>query len=886
MHTKQNFNLQNSNSSTNHNNPYLPTTPQNLKLRNSGEASKDMTHSPGKYSSSIGLGLSKGPLNQTNQQNHQHNLYSSPSLINKQIQSSTNQMTHQPHYSQSDNQGYLPTEENQENNLNNYQPYSLGIDNYSSENKTDELLNLNNNLVDSYNVNLLLNNKQTEINNKEAALEKLEIALEASKTKLYEKRIEYEKLKLDFELARKKIDQHERAQIQKSEETKQIITTLNMKEEDLAQIDKLVSNAEAKFKMFEEKNLALNSHNEELRQALINHKDLIITLQVKIDSMEQNEKQMLSTINNLNREISKLNKSHQEKMLSEAKQVNKVLLEREEELRNNYMKEYNKLNTSIDELKSENERLKLSVQEKELMNLAVEDKKSFLEIEIKQVNEKLGKEKEKNRKLSDELTSLVKDVEEQLQDKDKVINFNIDTFEKEEKKMNDRIAELEREALLLREENMKHSKNSDLLNDKHKDSASMMSEKENKIKSLKSQIESLSGELNGKKSEILERTEMHGLEIKGRDELVSKVEGERDELVRANLEMKQNLENADIEIRQINEALMAYEGQIGQELQQKNGLGAECQGLRKRVIQLEGVVKNVNSELLLQKGNLSKLKVKYNSKVEKMKLQLEESYYSRENLIMELTTLKEWASQANAQSRNNKKGNSNDSVLESGDGKKDSHKATIDNLKKIINSIDQKLTVQPPMKHPNVNSNIGESPLNISGINNQNNLNHINNNYQRNPILEDFAPVNDLYSYQGNISSINSKGGQSNMQPQPQSYGSYNQYSSNSPVTTYSKNRGAYNNSYNFNNKNRGNIGTNNSVIIDSSNQGYSNYMKDSRERLSANTYNNTAPNNYLNNSAMIGNNYSHLQNMNTTNNLTQMNSNENESYNMYDQNM
>lgn len=29
-----------------------------------------------------------------------------------------------------------------------------------------------------------------------------------------------------------------------------------------------------------------------------------------------------------------------------------------------------------------------------------------------------------------------------------------------------------------------------------------------------------------------------------------------------------------------------------------------------------------------------------------MKLQIEESYYSRENLIMELTTLKEWASQA------------------------------------------------------------------------------------------------------------------------------------------------------------------------------------------------------------------------------------------------
>lgn len=28
-----------------------------------------------------------------------------------------------------------------------------------------------------------------------------------------------------------------------------------------------------------------------------------------------------------------------------------------------------------------------------------------------------------------------------------------------------------------------------------------------------------------------------------------------------------------------------------------------------------------------------------------MKLQIEESYYSRENLIMELTTLKEWASE-------------------------------------------------------------------------------------------------------------------------------------------------------------------------------------------------------------------------------------------------
>lgn len=122
-----------------------------------------------------------------------------------------------------------------------------------------------------------------------------------------------------------------------------------------------------------------------------------------------------------------------------------------------------------------------------------------------------------------------------------------------------------------------------------------------------------------KKTEIKENKDHYSSELKHKEEIIARIESERDEYMRLNLEMKQNLENADEEIRQISEALMAYENQINQEFQSKNNLSIDSQNMRKRIIQLESLVKNLNSELLIQKNNMNKLKAKYNSKIEKVR---------------------------------------------------------------------------------------------------------------------------------------------------------------------------------------------------------------------------------------------------------------------------
>ena len=617
MQAKQNYNSNTSQSSISYNNKH----PINIR-----KDKDNFEGSPNRYKPNINTNQNitskknfSPNLNLNNKNNYtstggssnlnsQQQKYKTPPLIDKRMNSNYNTET------------VFDSSEGINNLQNN-----LNTDNFLTDNNAWRgedvftLNNLNNNTVEGYNLNLLLQNKQLELNNKDEIIEKLEISLEQTKTKLYEKRIDYEKLKLEFELANKKNFEFERTKNQKSEETSQIIKTLNMKEEDLAQIDKLVSNAETKFKLLEDKNAALQNQNDELAQLLINHKDHIISLQIKIENMDNQEKQLKSIINNLHMDMTIINKSTQEKLLNEAKNMNKTIKEREDDLKASFSKEQSRLNSVIEELKAENDKLKYSLQEKDLLVMTSEDKKSFVEIEIKQLSEKLQKEKDKNRKLAEEYNAMVKDVEEQLQDKDKVINFNIETFEKEEKKLNDRISELERQILSVNEEIVKHSRNSVVLSDKHKDGVSMIADREARIKGLKDQVDKLSQEINEKKTEIKENKDHYSSELKHKEEIIARIESERDEYMRLNLEMKQNLENADEEIRQISEALMAYENQINQEFQSKNNLSIDSQNMRKRIIQLESLVKNLNSELLIQKNNMNKLKAKYNSKIEKVR---------------------------------------------------------------------------------------------------------------------------------------------------------------------------------------------------------------------------------------------------------------------------
>lgn len=469
-------------------------------------------------------------------------------------------------------------------------------------------------------VNSMLEAKVKECSEKDKSIGRLEKQVESFKTKLYEKRIELEKAKLDLELGKKKIDEYEKIKEMKSDEVSKIQSLLNTKEIGLAEIENLVKTTESKFKLLEERNIVLENENLELKRHIMQSKEIILKNQMKCEQFEAKEKNLLGIIDKLNNDIQNIHASQKDKLSDEYEATSKMFKKREEELKKFFNEEIEKINGVVEEKKREIEKLKLFVQEKEYSSKLFEERKSTLEGEIKSLNEKLSKEKEKTKRLSEEFQGLVKEVEEQLQEKDRVISQNIETFEKEEKELSSKIIELEKELILIKEENSRFNRQTDNLTDKHKDYISKLEEKDEKIRQLKLQNEKLSNEMNRKRTDLSYTKESIEKDNKRRSDEVKRLMAEKNELMNLNAEMRNNLEYAEEQIKSINDAVINYQNQIDEENRIKTTIAVENQQLKTKIGELQNVIKNLNTELFYLNNNSNNLKSKYNSKIEQVSI--------------------------------------------------------------------------------------------------------------------------------------------------------------------------------------------------------------------------------------------------------------------------
>lgn len=477
-------------------------------------------------------------------------------------------------------------------------------------------------ILDYSNANLMsvIEAKAKEIASLEKANEKLENSAESYKKKLYEKRIDFERVKLENEILKKKLEEYDAIKDLKSNEVYKMQSIINSKEMGFAEIENLVKTTEEKFRTLEEKNIMLENENFELKKSLINLKEGLGKAKLRAEQHDIKDKGMQSTIEKLSKEIQSLNNQKKEKQAEESDRERRNYREKEGELKNFFTMEVMKLNNSLDSFKRDNDAIRGQLNEKDFIIQSIEDKKVNLEQEVRQINDKLQKEKDKSKKLTEEMQALIQEVEEQIKEKDNIINLNIETYEKEEKDAYQKILSLEKEIAILREENSKCSRQSDSLSDKHRDFMNKIEEKDEKIRQLKLQNDNLSSELSKKHNELSQIRNLEEKEVRKRQDDYNKLVQEKNELIKINLEMKSNLESAEEHIKQISEDVLQYEARMEQELSGKGSMSQEINALNSKNQELQNLTKTLQTEVYLYSNNINKLKKKYENKIQRVSL--------------------------------------------------------------------------------------------------------------------------------------------------------------------------------------------------------------------------------------------------------------------------
>lgn len=450
-------------------------------------------------------------------------------------------------------------------------------------------------------------------------LQKIEQTNQIYKTKLYEKRIESEKIKLEFELLKKKLEDSEKSRDQKSTEITKLKNVLDSKEAGLIEIQQLVRSTEQKFKILEDKNSSLENEVLEYGMIINGMKDTLKKAQCKSEEQDYKERFLNSQIEKLNKELQLQEENQKDEVRSEVAKASKLVKDREEDLRNAFTSEINKLNQQIDSISKNLEGCKLQIAERDYTIQLNEDRRSVLEGDVKNLTEKLSKEKEKNKQSQSEFQGLIKEVEEQLQEKDRVINMNIETFEKEEEAMTEKIAELEKHAVFLKDENSKCQKQIEALNDKIRNQANLILDKDESSKGLRNQIETLSNELNKKKAEQNQQKDLIDRELKKGIQELNRLSSENSELEKINAELKANLEYEQEQIASINDSIKAYESQMQQQAKENANFKKRNELLEKRVRDQETALKETNLSLGSQRASIDKIKHKYESKIERVR---------------------------------------------------------------------------------------------------------------------------------------------------------------------------------------------------------------------------------------------------------------------------
>lgn len=217
---------------------------------------------------------------------------------------------------------------------------------------------------------------------------------------------------------------------------------LSNKDNIINEFHKLSEISKSKFKMFEETNLLLREENGSFKRHLDDLREKVQMLNNN-DQMKENKMNeyknikfnLEKQIEDMNSEIFKKEEKIRAKFEEKERKIKEKFKDREDNLKNEYFKEINIINMSVEGYKLENEKLKIEI--KNLKNLleASENSLQENEIEFKKALDQKDKDYQKLQKNLKELQNDIHELESKYTDKTHEYQTKLKNAEETETKL-------------------------------------------------------------------------------------------------------------------------------------------------------------------------------------------------------------------------------------------------------------------------------------------------------------------------------------------------------------------------------------------------------------------------------------------------------------------
>lgn len=455
--------------------------------------------------------------------------------------------------------------------------------------------------------------KTEEILSLEKTLEKLEASNEFIQKKLSKKKADYDRLRVENEMLKRRLDDCETSKEIKLHEVSKIKTILTNKEEGLLEIESLVKATEGRFHEIEERNAMLENTNSQLTKKLNMIKEAQIKLKEKYDQGELKDRESQLLIERLRKELL-THKKRIEKLEEDISNLQAL----DKDQKSYYFIENAKTMNLLEQQKRDIESLKSQINEKDFLIHAYEEKKSIADNELKLINEKLYKEKEKSKSLSEEIQNIVVEYEAQVREKDRIINSNVQTYESQERQVYEKIIILEKESIMNKEENSRLNRQLENTNEKLREMQTKIEDKDHKLSKLRFEIEELNNELKIKQEHLDQERNSEEKESRKRTFDLSSQLDEARLLYKENLDLKKKI---DVMHDQSNR-LLYEKGQIKAHLENKQDkeiqLTQEIDRLQNQINDMNMQIKTAQSQMYANLNNAKKEKQNYKSKIQKV----------------------------------------------------------------------------------------------------------------------------------------------------------------------------------------------------------------------------------------------------------------------------
>lgn len=408
---------------------------------------------------------------------------------------------------------------------------------------------------------------------------------------------------------------------------------MNNKDHLIGEFQKLTEVSKNKFKIFE------NTH-QRLNEEINNLKIINEELKEKINEMSQRDLEKDNIIAELKNarenygnmyedqklDLLKKEEKLRNKLEEKEKELKQKLKEKEEILKEEYIEEIKNLNRHMENIKSENDKLKFDIMDLRTLIDDYENSKHERELEFKREILLRDNEYEKQQKIIKELKSEVEFLEEKISEKANDFSMKIRNTEQNENKYIQQM-NLKDKKIKENEEEINNLKNLILdLQSIERDLEIKLENKNNQMEQMKFKNEEKDNEIKNIETEMGEMQQLNMKELEKITHKFSDLTNDKENLLLENEDLKAALVKATTKIRELNELIeikyQNIEMQLVKEKTGKENLERKYKDLqRKYNLNYDSLV-NENSEL---KNNLEKMNIdmdnmatKFENKIQKV----------------------------------------------------------------------------------------------------------------------------------------------------------------------------------------------------------------------------------------------------------------------------